>query len=528
LLLAFLFIVYSCSDDSSSENPEMVNTIAISSIIEGQIIDAALKIDATINGSGSRVEVFIDDQSIYSSQNTINFSINFDPEGYETGTHLLKVVLTDENGKTTTKELSFEINRRLVTINLPQNMLSQYVINAVVFASRMDGSLLSVKSFTNADDKVTLSTRQEFDHDEEFMLTFVLTDNGKATSLSTHANLTRNNLGTINLTKPFRGMEGETLTFPTRGFNEEEFVFSDNINEPFNSDYRLEMNFNSELFKVVLIEDVDGDSYEPEIFYMFGYNNSGMFNNYQYLMLSPPLADDFVLDKADFVTEGLESHSISFSSILGLTDSQLFMKLYGYYNVKEFEINNYHLINNIRGSVSNGDQLDYALNTNFYEYRYWLNIDNYYAAGTGIPKENYTIPDNTLDYEFTDNVVNFLIAGTDHIIGRIRLFDLDRVSTTPNYLWDITFNSKTTDKIVIPALPNELENSGLLDLYRDNLIKVSSTELVKYGGVSDYNEYLHKVIKNHEDPLRITDGQELIYKGNSPFHDGPIRDFLFQ
>lgn len=527
ILLLLLSIILSCSKDSSSDVSEIDRKIVVSSIVEGQIIDETTKINATFNSAGRSVEVIIDSQSIYSSQNTNNISLDFNPESYDAGSHLLKIVLTEADGKTTTKELNFEIHRRLITINLPELMVNQYIINAVAFASKMDGTLISAKTFSNANDIITLSSLEEFGVDEEFMLTFVLTDNGYATSLFTHANLTRNNLGTINLKKPFRGEEGEIKTYSTVGFADNEFIFSDNTHEPSKSNYRVVLDAAEETFTVFGINDVDGDTNNPEIFYMYGYNNSGMFNNYQYLTLYPPLPDNFVLDKADFSIADLESKHVILNSQNNFDDKYAFMNIYGYWNSKDFDINNFHLINSVSQTVSKGDQLSYTLNTSFYDYRYWITFDNFYAAGTGIPKEILTIPNNTLDFEYADNIVNFIATGTDHTLGRIRLFDIDLVSTKQNYLWDITFNSQTTQRIVIPQLPNKVE-SNLLDLYKGNLIKVSSTELVKYKGIIDYDDYLQKVIKDHRNSLIVTGGQELIYKGNEPYHDGPIRDFHFQ
>lgn len=523
-----LFIALSCGKDSSSDIQEIDRTIMVSTIADGQIIDEASKINVTINSAGSLVEVFVDSQSIYSSQNTHDISIDFNPESYTTGSHVLKIVLTETNGKTITKEVKFEVHRRLIAINLPENMVNQYIINAVAFASKMDGSLIMAKRFNNADDIITLSSAEEFGVDEEFMLTFVLTDNGYATNLFTHANLTRNNIGTINLKKPFRGGEGEVKTYPAVGFADNELITSDNTHEPSRSYYGVSLNAAEETFTVFHRNGIDGDTNNPEIFYMYGYNNSGMFNNYQYLTLYPTLPDNFILDKANFSTAGLESKSVILNSPQNFDNSRAFMNIYGYWNSNDFEINTFHLIYNMSQTVSTGDQLNYALNTNFYDYRYWITFGNFYAAGIGIPKEVFTIPDNTLDFEYADNTVDLIITGTNHILGRIRLFDLDKVPTNQNYLWDITFNSKTTQRIVIPQLPDEVKSSNLLDLYEGNLMKVSSTELVAYKGINDYDEYLQKVIKDHKDPLLVTEGQELIYKGNGPFHDGPIRDFFFQ
>ncbi len=520
-LFLVLFIVLSCGKDPLSDIPEKDETIIVSTISDGQIIDEAVKINATINLTGNLVEVFIDSQSIYSSQNTKDISLDFDPESYSTGSHLLKIVLTHTNMKTTFKELNFSIHRRLVVINLPENMMNQYIINAVAFASKMDGSLISAKLFTNNDRKVVLSSPEEFDRDDEFMLTFALTDNGFATGMTTHTNLTRNNPGTINLTKPFRGEEGETKTYPITGFESHDIITSDNINEPYNSDYRLHLDTETETFSVTIIDDIDGDMNTPEIFYMSGY----ALGNYQYLTLFPPLADDFLLDKAEFSTEGLEQRSIVLNSSKGFENDSAFMSLFGYWKENDIEINNFHLIQNISQAVSPGDQINYTLNTNFYDYRYWITFGNYFAAGIGTPKDSFSIPENTLDFTYANNKVDFEITGTNHIMGRIRL---NNGGVFPIYVWDITFNSKAISSVPLPQLPPEMEESNLLSFYTNNELKITSTELVSYHGITDYDEYIQKVFKDHKDPLKVTEGQELIYKANVPFHDGPIKDFPFQ
>lgn len=521
-VLIALFVFVSCSKDSSGG--DISGTITITPILAGDIVDEPVKITAKIDGAdteGSSIEVLVDEKSIYTVQNKSIISLDFDPENYAVGPHKLTVTLTDKNGKIKTNELSFNVHRRLVAINLPENMLNQYTINAVAFASKMDGSLISAKLFTDNDQKVVLSSPEEFDMDDEFMLTFAITDNGSATGMTTHTNLTRNNPGTMNLTKPFRGEEGETKTYPITGFDSDDIITSKNLNEPYNSDYRLQMNTESETFSVTVINDVDGDMNTPEIFYMYGYE----LDNYQYLTLFPPLADDFVLDKAQFTTEGMEQRSIVLNSSKGFENDSAFMNLFGYWKENDYEINNFHLIENINRAVSSGDQINYNLNTNFYDYRYWITFGNYFAAGIGVPKDSFSIPENTLDFTYANNKVDFEITGTNHIMGRIRL---NNGGVFPIYVWDITFNSKSISNVPLPQLPSEMEKSNLLSLYTNNELKITSTELVLYHGITDYNEYIQKVFKDHKDPLKVTEGQELIYKANVPFHDGPIKDFPFQ
>ncbi|UII79544.1 hypothetical protein [Flagellimonas sp. CMM7] len=522
-ILIILFIFVSCSKDSSDGGAP--GTVRITSISNGDIIAEPTKFTANIEGGsiqGSTIEVFLNESIIHTVENKGSISLDFDPEAYDTGSHVLKITLTGKNGKTETSELNFEVHRKLVTINLPENMVNQYIVNAVVFASKMNGSLLSAQRFTNDDRVLVVTSPQEFDIDEEFMLSFALTDNGSATSMSTHANLTRTNPGTINLSQPHRGEDVDTKTYPIIGFESNDRISSSNVHRPSKSAYRLDLDANEGTFTVHLIEDPNFDVDAPEIFYMYGSGDAG---NYQHLTLFHPLSSDFVLDKADFVTDGLEQHSISLNSSNGFKNNSFFMNVYGYWKEKDFENNNFHLIDSRSQSVNLGDQVNYTLNTNFYDYRYWMTFSNYYAAGSGAPKDSFTIPENTLDFTYADNLVNFEVTGTDHIIGRIRLHD---GGTYPIYVWDITFDSKTISSFPLPQLPPEMNESNLLLRYENNLLKVLSTELVSYQGIASYGEYIQKVIKNHYDPIQVSGGQELIYKSTTPFHEGPIEDFPFQ
>ncbi|WP_422351581.1 hypothetical protein [Flagellimonas sp.] len=521
-LLLVLLIFVSCSKDSSDGGAP--GTVNITSISNKDIIAEPTKITANIEGGdiqGSTIEVFLDENSIHVAESKASIALDFDPEDYETGPHVLKITVTGKNGETETTERNFEVHRKLVTINLPENTVSQYIINAVVFASKMDGSLLSAQRFTNEDRVLVVTSPEEFGMDEEFMLSFALTDNGSATSMSTHANFTRNNPGTINLTQPHRGEDVDVKTYPISGFSEHNRIWSNNVTDPSKSGYRLDLDTNEGTFTVHLIEDPNFDVGDPEIIYMYGYGDTG---NRQYLTLHPPLASDFVLDKADFVTDGLEQRNMTLNSSNGFENNSFFMNVYGYWKEKDFEINNFHLMENKSSSVYPGTQIDYTLNTNFYDYRYWMTFSNYYAAGTGALKDSYTIPENTLDFTYANNVVDFEVTGTDHIIGRIRM---NNGGTYPVYVWDITFDSKSISSIPLPQLPPEMYESNLLLRYENNLLKIKSTELVSYEGISDYDEYVQKVLQDDKDPLQITGGQELIYNSTTPFLEGPIEDFPF-
>ena len=113
-LFLVLFVFVSCSKDNSDNGaPGM---ISITSISNGDIVAEPTKITANIEGGGtqgSSIEVFVDEKSIYTAENKGSISLDFDPEVYAVGPHLLKIVATGKNGKTETNELNFEVHRKI-------------------------------------------------------------------------------------------------------------------------------------------------------------------------------------------------------------------------------------------------------------------------------------------------------------------------------------------------------------------------------------------------------------------------------
>lgn len=529
-LLLILGILASCEKKDSEGDLDQNLGIRNISLQTNQVVDE--KINIIINlaeneVNGSSIEVFIDGQSIYASTGQSNITFELDPLDYYTGTHNLKIIVIQKDGKTIEKEIDFSVQRRLITINLPENILNQYVISAAIFASKMDGSLLAAQQFTNTDKSITLRTEVDFDPDEEFMLTFALTDNGISTRLLTYANLTLENPGNLNIKTPLRLTEGITKTYQVTGFDPTDNFITKSGYNSFDTMYNIYLDTSMGTVSFSLNEGIDKPVDPSSGYYLYGTWNNGFNTDYAYLNLTAPLEDTFVLDKSDFKTDGVATQSFTISTSQNLAGQPANLHIYGYLNAQDKapDVDRAHLIFNKNQTYSPDDQFTYVLNTNLHDYLHSLTYGNYYTERLGVPLTSYILPEYNVDYTLDNNRIQLNILGTGHDLGRIQLMDYDN-ETTPVYIWNISFNSNSTSEIVIPELPNEV--AILQDLRLNRKLEVGSVELVDYMGIFGFEDYLQTIVKNQEDHLLISTGYDVISKSDYPFYNSPIQDYTFQ
>ena len=410
----------------------------------------------------------------------------------------------------------------LITINLSDNILNEYIINSVVFASRMDGSLLASKRFNNSDKTIILKTDKEVAIDEEFMLTFALTDNGTATGLLTYANLTREKLSSINLKTPVRLTEGVENNYSAINFQLTDNITSSGGENPLDSPYRILMNQNSENFSLVINEGIE---VPIETIYLFGQQYSG-FDKDSYLFLDLPLMDNFILDKNDFKFDELEAKSfyVSNPNISKFNRSSYF-NLFGYLNENDIAINRFHKLSFTSARLDNENR--YSMNTIFSNYWFNLYNGNYYAERKGLPMQNYDIPELAIDYTLVDKTIDINITGQEHEVGKIQLVNYENQNMTV-YVWNFNFDSKTTTRITIPELPNEMAASMLQGYYDNSTFKVGSVEVYNFFGLNNYEDYLNKLVKDQKHEFDGSDGFEMISNSDFEYYNTPIRDNVFQ
>lgn len=439
VVFVLLLLLFSCSDDDE-EGMEIISNYQLS-LEQDQIIDSPVNINGQVEYNQTTemlFNIYIDDDKILSfNNNKSSFSIDLDPETYSTGQHTFKIEAVSIEGGDIhiIDEINFLVQRRLVTVNLPEGMLSPYTVNAVVFASRMDGSLISSQVITHKDRQVILRSPDEFSKEEQFMLSFSLTDNGKASGLSTHANITRENLKTLNLKTPIRPDETGITRYKTNGLVETDQITTQGYGDP---TYNIYVNSGEGYMDV---SEATEKGIRPQSYYFYRNYSNKMLVPYSYLLVNDPLNKDFVLDMADFTREGIIEGSIAIHTTESSSDNIAgLILIYGYLTENDFNNDVYHLTDN--RTVYNNPEVtsNYSLNTNFYQYKHKFQYGKYFTEQIGAPKTSYTIPETMVNYVNRNNVVEIDIQGASHTLGRMELTNYE------NFHWNFTFDSQITDR----------------------------------------------------------------------------------
>ncbi|MDC6388479.1 hypothetical protein PP182_07285 [Maribacter sp. PR1] len=407
----------------------------------------------------------------------------------------------------------------LITINIPEDYLHGFTINSVVFASKMDGSLLASSRFTFSDRVVVLHTEENFPSDEEYMLTFALTDSGYATHLLTYANLTKTKISEINLKQPLRYPNGTTNTYTASGFQTSDGIhsFAGLGNSGTLHAFYFEPNRTN--FNLIQSQDKNAPPYNK--IYFFGQPNTG-FPEYSYLMLDLPLNNDFSLNKNEFLNEGIDSRSFTiYNPYTSKIDRPPYLLIYGYLTENDEQFHLFHSVS-FTGAYTGTDNYFYTSNL-FHSFWYKIYNGDYYAEKRGLPGMNFEVPNLSIDYTLKDLTINLDVKGTDHEVGKIQLLDYES-NNSVNYIWNFSFDSQKISSIIIPEFPPEMDPSQLQGYYESKTFKVGSAEIYNYFGFDTYDDYITKIVKDQNHFFQVSQGFEMSPTSDYPMFNFPIDD----
>lgn len=510
---------------SDNSGPE----INLESITNEMIIDQSLTLNPEITDLYSditSVEIKFNDESLIVTDISAEINYKFDPETFGVGEGAFTIIAIDTLGNTTTLEIPVNIYRRLITINIPENRLNPAIIFPVVFISRMDGSLVVSKEILRDDRQIILNTPEEFDATTEFMLSFYLQDNGNATGISTHQNLTRNNPKILNLAEPIRpsAENGFSVQIPTVNFLSNDILIGQGGKaqgslrslKDAESGYTSFLN-TTENYLNLSTYTTPQNTNQFNSFYVYEPNS------YQYLVIDKPIREDYILDKANFSDTNLESRELVVNSTNTFSNTSSYLGVYGTMSQEENDFSNYNQIYHFnRGSVVDSP-MQYYLNNSFNSYIHTFRFGNYFTERKGAPLSNYQIPNVTFDYTFSNNQIDLSVQGNDHVVGRAQCIDIDGST----FGWYVTFNSKDNDKIIIPELPDSIIHP-VATAHTNGTLTVEKVELISYQSILTYDDYIQKVIKNQTNILKVSDWYQLIYSSRTGNFNGPSRSFTFQ
>ncbi len=455
--------------------------------------------------------IFIND-SLISTSEVADLTLDLNPDEFVTGNTTLKVNATDILGNETTQEVSFIIKRLLMKIAIPTDFLDPSVSKFYVFASDNTGGLLAIQKLEFNTSLIKLNTLDDVLPESEFMLNFayLYSGVGQTSIIKTIQNVKRSSLERIDLKVPERKRISTYNTYQVSEMPNGTSIVGEG------SDYNSTYNSGTEYY----LEDYDLEfsNAESNQYYIYQHNTAN--NNYAYQLVDKPMATDFYLDYNNFIVNGVETRYYNSSSI---QDPNKFsdLTLYGYLNATDLENDIKHRIwgyGNQNVMILNGPGYRYAFNTNFYDYSYKATMENYHIEAIGEPLEYYNAPDWTIDYTYSSANKTFTLnkSGATHNVGKITM---DLAEDNSYYTWSILFNSQTTNEVVLPQLPEELNSWNINNHYTTGEFRIEQIEVKKYEGLDTYDRFLKTVIKNNEfNPHKVSDKIESVFKSNVGVH----------
>nr|WP_288931245.1 Ig-like domain-containing protein [uncultured Allomuricauda sp.] len=491
---------------SDNTGPEIISN----TVEDGQILDESLLIStglSDIHSQVSFIDIALGEQNLLTTDVAFpagtdgQVDLVFDSETIATGEHVLKITASDALGNTSSLEITVQILRRLITINIPTGFYNPESARLFVFASGMDGQLLDVKRIYSDTEMVRLHTTNETVGDFEYMLTFgeyISGSIGNATEFTTVQNISPEVMPVINLNTYQRFLnQSNSYLIPTENFD-----FNDELNivaqgfDYYGNFNQIESGSTSDI-SIVQRQNVSS-ILQSNSFYLALYNNT--LNTYSYTLLDSNIAADLVISADMFTTQGVEQRF--YDPIMnGQAFESSTIDIRGYLNQDDFNNNINHLIHNHGYGYIPLNGIPYFINDTFTNYKYTVRINDYFTERTGQPEGSFTPVDWTIDYSFLNNQIDITKSGIGHTVGKIFID-----SETPevinglnvSYRWNLVYDSQKMDQVILPQIPEEIQSWGFYTIYENDGFKVQQVEIKGFQGIPDYNSYLSGVIKDNK------------------------------
>ncbi|TRZ43779.1 Ig-like domain-containing protein [Robertkochia solimangrovi] len=472
--------------------------LEITGLTEYQLLDSLLTFTGKTTDQYSEiesVELILNDTVIFKPESLNQFTYEMEAENYRTGMHSLEIKCTDALGNASVNSYSIDVKRVLFKLKVTPDYFSNNRTDALLFASRMDGSLISEMWFNNGDD-ITLHAPGEFDSEEEYMITFFVKNPNSGFSIADNYTL----YGITRKEKRHTVFKKRSPMYPQLKKNYELTGFG--VNETFRSgalDHNGIMSDGQFLLSTYKQTEVAESDFAFLILNPYG--------EYYYSKLKKPLDPSKTsIDRSEFSNENVDYAPVSMPGI----NESLSARMYGFTNETAYLYNQYHLL--YHNSITMG-QLPYV--NDFFKYRTEIYLSEYKYEHQGLPHETYTLPDWSLEYNINGKNIQLTITGQEHEIGKVIISEyLTEVSQ--RYDWKIVFNSQTKSNIVLPELPESLKEFEFYSFFENNTLNIFQAEITDFSDLNGFADYLDKIFtagaENHH---LISDEVKTLYQVNS-------------
>ncbi|MCR9228078.1 MAG: Ig-like domain-containing protein [Flavobacteriaceae bacterium] len=522
-----LFEVPFISDNTGPE-------ISIENLSDNQIIDGTVNIAPILTDEYSELfslSVEIDEQELLAVENPENESYVFNSLQFPTGAGTFRVVAKDVLLNTTEVEIPVTILRRLFQVNIPANYFYSYS-EVMIFVSKLDGSLLDEAQVSHDEQQIVFRTALDLEPEEKTMLTFALNSPSAGNDFARFYSISDIDISilpVINLDYKPRVEYGYQY-YEASGFS------TDDINEVRAASTKYTGNLtwdNPNRFQFYNIECSTCPAYEMENYYFIIRESDTQ--PYQYTWLPAPIDDNTILDKQNFTSEGIEQRFIQAYN-LPQNNYQLDLQILGYLNEQEFAGDYYHQMETKPISYWEVDLngIKYNYNDDFESYCTKIKLRNYQPSTLGYQitsygsiLESFTMPDWSVDWIEKNREITLNKSSTRDILGKIELgIDNHGDENFVPYNWNIIFNSQKNSIIKVPELPETIKSWDFYSGFIEKPFYIQQVDIKKYEGISDYDDYLIKVIKNNTPPHLASPKIESVFKRN-PLSTSDSYDYFY-
>ena len=506
--LAILGIFNSCSTDSGETNVDMVppevniSMDGNSNFNNEDIIYASgaiiLNIEATDTSGLQKVVAYINDSKVAEDMSApyqliidiSNFtSKSIIPNGK---TYVLRIDVIDNFENITSIEKTISLAQKLITINIPQDYYQSEWARHYVFASDLEGNLLDIKRIFPETQEIQLSTYDELPNEFEYMLTFGTYTSGQfgnSTNLITVSNIS--GLDELNLKASHVIYHLDSNTLPAVGFDPQD-IFNGTGGGKLGGGGLMTNNTE---FRIHRNQDVVSGQV-PSKLYVDLHNLS--LHTYSYAIIDWDISQLTEINEDIFTNEGLETLTLT-SDYLDGSEEWKGLNLIGFLDEHSYQ-NNIWTVYGL-GLQNSINGYTYLYNNTFHKQIYSLTLGNYNILAHGKPVNHYPKLNWTIDYQYQNNEITFDLSEGDHIVGEISLTDdsnggYEVDGKKVNYYWEILFDSQKQTSFKLPKIPEEFQSFDFYPFYEQQNLDFNQIKISRFEGISDYQEFLNKIIKD--------------------------------
>lgn len=487
-----------------SNNELICNEILLTPVIDDVVSDVA------------NVEVYLDDLLLLKTMGQADYTFALIPDQLPVGNSNLKFVMEDAIGNISNDSLNIQIGKKILSLSFPDNFIRENIDRVHVLLSDAEGKFIDRKIHSSGQlETLEFCSFEEFNNDTKFMLSFISDFEESIYSLFVYADLTKNILGDhINLPHRTAGLQPAFIDLDVSFYEDNYYM---RASTPWSSMIYSNQTFSGHLSKTHTNEFIGTNKT------FIQYYNQFIENDYQYTFIDN-LYTKFSLEQADFTRDNVVHGSIAVNGSF----QRPFMSIYGFESEAHYDAISGHMLYWNPSLLGNSTGYTYSY-ANIFDYMvYSFKVKNYTIEGTGIPASSVTVPNANIDYNYTGN--EFTFTGlTDYEVGRLRLKGTNSGLITPenpSVGIEFIFNGESTN-IKIPEIPEGILPNATKEVFDNNEFEVIQGAAENYSNITEYSEYISKVLVHGKPFYKTSDTRERIFKSSVGTQLLPINEFPF-